>query len=324
MKFRALSIAALACSFAIPVATAQDPPYSNRYEGPAPPNYRAYEARPRYSIPDPIEPRYYYKSLPRRDPNPPPAPYSRRAEPAKPPEEPPKAVTFPPAIPEESARPTTAESTPLGPEPTFAAPAQGAALAPPPAPRIAETAPPVPRKPATVPTPGQKTTTAPAPRVAAAPAPAARVATTIAPRARTAAVPSMRTERFRLAARDLFESDHATLRGRMAKLDEIAAAIKAGEIGEVRVTAHTDTLGTASYNLKLTQRRAEAVRDYLVERGVPSERVKAVGSGASHPVVYCGDDGAEWELEALDKCLEPNRRIEVESVTFARAGSARS
>ena len=260
MKRIAASTAAIACTLAIPVASAQDARYPYRYQGPAPPNYRNHEARPRsYPIPDPAESRYYYRPAPRLDPDP----------------------------------------APAAPEPTWVSPE--APLAPPPAPRIAEF-PPAPSRAKSVP----KNTATPsrAPKVPM--------------------VASLRTERYRLAASELFELDQATIRGDTGKLDEIAAMLRSDEPAEVTVIGHTDKLGDKAFNLKLSQRRAEAVRDYLVRKGVPPSRLKAVGRGEEAPVVYCGDDGGEWEWEALNKCLEPNRRIEVERVTPQRGAPRRS
>ena len=256
----AASTAAIACTLAIPFAPAQDLRSAHRYDGPAPPNYRYYDARPRsYSIPDPIESRYYYRPAPPRELEPPPpAPESALASPKAP-------------------------------------------LAPPPAPRIAEF-PPAPSRAKSV--PKNNTTPSRAPRVPM--------------------VASLRTERYRLPASELFELDQATIRGDTGKLDEIAAMIRSDESAEVTVVGHTDKLGDKAFNLRLSQRRAEAVRDYLVRKGAPPSRLKAVGRGEEAPVVYCGDDGGEWEWEALNKCLEPNRRIEVERVTPERGAPRRS
>jgi OmpA-OmpF porin, OOP family len=52
----------------------------------------------------------------------------------------------------------------------------------------------------------------------------------------------------------------------------------------VEVQAHTDSSGSDSYNLQLSQRRAEAVRDYLVTQGVPPRQVEARGYGEAGPI----------------------------------------
>jgi outer membrane protein OmpA-like peptidoglycan-associated protein len=125
------------------------------------------------------------------------------------------------------------------------------------------------------------------------------------------AAPVPRLERYTLSARELFAFDEATIRGSNAKLDEIADAMKANpQIGKVTITGYTDRIGTDAYNKKLSQRRAEAVKSYLVARGVEGRRLAAIGKGKANPVVQCNDK----DRERLIRCLEPNRRVEVEQI----------
>ena len=56
------------------------------------------------------------------------------------------------------------------------------------------------------------------------------------------------------------------------------------QITKVRVEGHTDTTGADDYNMKLSQARAESVRDYLVGRGVASNRLEPVGFGETRPL----------------------------------------
>lgn len=125
--------------------------------------------------------------------------------------------------------------------------------------------------------------------------------------------PAPRLERYTLSARELFEFDKATLREPQPKLDEIAQAMRRNpEIDDVTITGHTDRLGSESYNQKLSERRAAAVKDYLVGKGVEARRLRAVGKGESQPVVQC----SQKSQAELIKCLEPNRRVEVEQITI--------
>lgn len=89
-------------------------------------------------------------------------------------------------------------------------------------------------------------------------------------------------------------------------LDDIAAKIKEHkDIELVMVTGHTDRIGSEAYNQKLSERRANVVKQYLVDKGVDASLIKTEGKGESEPVVDCkGVRG-----KALIECLAPNRRV---------------
>ncbi len=104
-----------------------------------------------------------------------------------------------------------------------------------------------------------------------------------------------------------FDSAELTEEGR-SKLDEIAQTLPRTEDARIQITGYTDPIGTDEYNLDLSQRRAEAVKDYLTARGVPALAIETHAKGASNFVEYCpGMQGDE-----LIRCLAPNRRTEVE------------
>ena len=92
-------------------------------------------------------------------------------------------------------------------------------------------------------------------------------------------------------------------------LDKLAEDINAqGDIESVTVYGYTDRLGTVPYNQRLSQQRANTVKAYLVDKGVPAEKVTAIGRGKADQVEPCpGLKG-----QALRDCLQPNRRIVVE------------
>jgi outer membrane protein OmpA-like peptidoglycan-associated protein len=69
-----------------------------------------------------------------------------------------------------------------------------------------------------------------------------------------------------------------------AKLNAVADALKDQADHEIIVEGHTDAQGSDASNLELSQGRAQSVRDYLVSRGVPANRIKAVGVGEARPV----------------------------------------
>jgi outer membrane protein OmpA-like peptidoglycan-associated protein len=91
------------------------------------------------------------------------------------------------------------------------------------------------------------------------------------------------------------------LPGAQIKLNEVAEALKAQKDRDITVEGHTDNQGTAQSNLELGQKRAEAVRAYLVSRGVDAGRVTASGIGQARPLI----DNSTPENRAN------NRRVEI-------------
>ena len=114
------------------------------------------------------------------------------------------------------------------------------------------------------------------------------------------------SEKMTFSADTFFDFDKATLKpaGKQA-LDELAYHIGTLDALEVIVaTGHTDSVGPDAYNMKLSLRRAEAVKNYLTEKGIPAEAIYVEGKGESDPI-------------ATNKTKEgraQNRRVEVEVV----------
>lgn len=111
---------------------------------------------------------------------------------------------------------------------------------------------------------------------------------------------------FELSGDFLFDFNVATLsqRGR-EHLGQVAAKLKTQKINHIRVAGYTDRLGSDAYNLKLSQQRADAVKQYLASAGIPMEKISAVGYGKTHQIKSCdGETG-----QALKDCLAPNRRV---------------
>lgn len=99
------------------------------------------------------------------------------------------------------------------------------------------------------------------------------------------------------------------------KLDEMAQSLKDARDVRIQVTGYTDPIGSDRYNLKLSQNRAQAVKGYLVKKGVAGEAIAAEGKGETNLVAACpGTRGA-----AQIKCFGPNRRTEVE-ISAVKAG----
>jgi OOP family OmpA-OmpF porin len=120
-------------------------------------------------------------------------------------------------------------------------------------------------------------------------------------------------QKITLASKALFDFDKAVLRpdGRQAIDNDVISKLSGVQKLElVLVTGHTDRIGSQQYNQRLSERRADAVRDYLVSRGVPKDRIETLGMGKTQPVpgVVCN----QKNLKELIACLAPNRRVEVE------------
>ncbi len=108
-----------------------------------------------------------------------------------------------------------------------------------------------------------------------------------------------------LNADTFFDFDKSTLKpeGRQV-LDQVAAQVRSIDLETIIATGHTDSIGTEAYNLKLSERRANTVKQYLVEQGVPADRIYAEGKGKLQPI-------------ASNKTREgraQNRRVEIEIV----------
>jgi len=126
------------------------------------------------------------------------------------------------------------------------------------------------------------------------------------PAALPACKPSFET--VTILAEKLFAFDQDKLKdSSKPTLDEVASKIKANaDLELVLVTGHADKLGSESYNQKLSERRANKVKEYLMMQGVSAKRLQASGKGESEPVVACKGDKPN---KKLIECLQPNRRV---------------
>ncbi len=136
-----------------------------------------------------------------------------------------------------------------------------------------------------------------------APAPAAPAAPAPAPKAAPAAAPT--SEKVSFAADAFFDFDKAVLKPEgKAKLDDLASKLGGINLEVIIAVGHTDSVGTDEYNQKLSVRRSEAVKAYLVSKGVEANRVYTEGKGEKQPV----DDNKTAAGRAK------NRRVEIEVV----------
>jgi OOP family OmpA-OmpF porin len=168
-------------------------------------------------------------------------------------------------------------------------------------------------KPAPTPAPAPS----PAPAPAAQPAPAPAPAPAAKPEAPKPA-PKPMAQRVTYAADILFDFDKAVIRpDGKSKLDDLANKMKGVDLEVVISIGHADKIGTEKYNQALSLRRAEAIKAYLVSRGIETNRIYAEGKGESQPVTgdRCKGMGKEHRSNAkMVDCLQPDRRTEVEVI----------
>ncbi len=127
-----------------------------------------------------------------------------------------------------------------------------------------------------------------------------------------APAPKPTANKVKLAADALFDFDKAVLKPEgKGKLDKLAAEAGSLKLEVILAVGHTDRLGSASYNQKLSEKRAAAVKQYLVSKGVEANRVYTEGKGEAQPVTTnCN----QKSRKALIDCLQPDRRVEIEVI----------
>lgn len=148
----------------------------------------------------------------------------------------------------------------------------------------------------------------PPPAPAPAAAPAARPAPAPAPAARPAPAPAPQppaATKVTYAADAFFDFDKAVLKPEgKAKLDDLVEKVKGVNLEVIIAVGHTDAVGTDGYNQALSVKRSEAVKAYLVSKGIEKNRVYTEGKGEKQPVA----DNKTAEGRAK------NRRVELEVV----------
>jgi len=112
------------------------------------------------------------------------------------------------------------------------------------------------------------------------------------------------TAEFHYGSAELTPEARARLDGEI-----VPKLIGSKDIRYLHVYGHSDRTGSPEHNRRLSERRAEAVRDYLVSKGVDADKIEVFGYGQTLPVKSCTD---EKDRRALIECLAPNRRIVVE------------
>jgi len=148
---------------------------------------------------------------------------------------------------------------------------------------------------------------APEPKLAPAPA----LAPALAPEP-----PRPVIQKLTLSTDVLFDFASAELKeGGKRRLDELAGQIKDADVDEIIAVGHADRIASDDYNQKLSEARAEAVKEYLASKASNANRVTAQGKGESSPMTGedCKNMGPErGSNKKLVACLQPDRRVEIE------------
>ena len=121
-------------------------------------------------------------------------------------------------------------------------------------------------------------------------------------------------EKITVAADALFDFNKADLRDEgKAKLDDVASKAGALKIEAITAVGHADRFGSDKYNQKLSERRANAVKDYLVKKGIAADLIYAEGKGKAQPVTK-PDECKGAKSKKVIACLQPDRRVVIEVI----------
>jgi OOP family OmpA-OmpF porin len=131
-----------------------------------------------------------------------------------------------------------------------------------------------------------------------------------------APAPVVETKRFTLKSDVLFNFNKSTLKAQgQQALDQLYTQLSSMDPkdGSVVVLGYTDAVGSEQYNQKLSEKRAQSVVDYLVSKGIPSDKISARGMGKADSVTgnTCGYKAGRATKAQID-CLAPDRRVEIE------------
>lgn len=127
-------------------------------------------------------------------------------------------------------------------------------------------------------------------------------------------MPARVTRRITLDADTLFDFDKATLRpGGRAALDQLVVSIRDMTPETVTAIGHADRFGSAAYNQRLSERRAQTVKSYLVSQNIDANRIQAEGRGETQPLTKPGECRGRKSAKVI-ACLQPDRRVDVEVV----------
>jgi OOP family OmpA-OmpF porin len=129
-----------------------------------------------------------------------------------------------------------------------------------------------------------------------------------------AATPKPAGAKVTLAADALFDFNKSTLRPEgQAKLAKLVDDLKGMKLEVIIAVGHADRLGSDKYNQTLSEKRAAAVKTFLVSKGIEANRVYTEGKGKKQPVTKAGDCKGPKSKKVI-ACLQPDRRVEIEVI----------
>ena len=135
-----------------------------------------------------------------------------------------------------------------------------------------------------------------------------------APAAPAAPAAAPARDKVTVAADALFDFNKATLRPEgKSKLDDVVAKSQQLVLEVAIAVGHADRIGSAAYNQKLSEKRAASVKDYLVSKGIPANRIYTEGKGSKQPVTKPGDCKGPKSPKVI-ACLQPDRRVDIEII----------
>ena len=121
-------------------------------------------------------------------------------------------------------------------------------------------------------------------------------------------------QKISISADALFDFNKAVLRPEgQAKLNEVVTVSNQLELEVIIAVGHTDRFGSDAYNQRLSERRAMAVKEYLVSRGIAANRVYTEGKGKREPVTQPSDCRGPRNARVI-ACLQPDRRVDIEII----------
>ena len=125
-------------------------------------------------------------------------------------------------------------------------------------------------------------------------------------------------DKITVAADALFDFNKSTLRPEgKAKIDEVVAKANSLNLEVVIAVGHADRIGSAAYNKKLSEKRAASVKDYIVSKGIPANKVYTEGKGSAQPVTK-PDQCKGGKSAKVIACLQPDRRVDIEIIGTAK------